>query len=153
MGRITKQEFTDSLKNELEGKLNSSSKGNLTEATSSILTITGGTGATIGNVSVQVKQASGSQSGYLSSTDWTTFNNKQPAGSYLTSETQLSKGTTSGSGNAVTDISLSNHTITLIKGTTFLTSETQLSINNATGDYVSDVSVSIMLLRKPKQRF
>jgi len=27
----------------------------------------------------QVKQASGSQSGFLSSTDWTTFNNKQSA--------------------------------------------------------------------------
>ena len=32
----------------------------------------------------------------------------------------LSKGTTSGSGNAVTDISVSGHTITLTKGTTFI---------------------------------
>ena len=52
-------------------------KGNLTEATSSVLTITGGTTAVIGSgTSIQVKQASGAQSGYLSSTDWTTFNNK-----------------------------------------------------------------------------
>jgi hypothetical protein len=52
-------------------------KGNLTEATSSVLTITGGTSAVIGSgTSIQVKQASGSQSGFLSSTDWTTFNNK-----------------------------------------------------------------------------
>lgn len=50
---------------------------NLTEATSSVLTITGGTGALVSAVSIQVKQASGSQSGFLSSTDWTTFNNKQ----------------------------------------------------------------------------
>lgn len=55
------------------------STGNLTEATSSVLTITGGTGALISSASIQVKQASGSQSGFLSSTDWTTFNNKQSA--------------------------------------------------------------------------
>jgi hypothetical protein len=49
---------------------------NLTESTSSVLTITGGTGALISAASIQVKQASGSQSGFLSSTDWTTFNSK-----------------------------------------------------------------------------
>jgi hypothetical protein len=55
-------------------------KGNLTEATSSVLTITGGTGAVIGSgTSIQVKQASSTVSGFLSSTDWTTFNNKQNA--------------------------------------------------------------------------
>jgi hypothetical protein len=52
--------------------------GNLTEATSSVLTITGGTGAVIGGgTSIQVIQATTSVSGFLSSTDWTTFNNKQ----------------------------------------------------------------------------
>jgi len=52
-------------------------KGNLTETTSSVLTITGGTASVIGSgVSIQVKQASAVQSGYLSSTDWSTFNNK-----------------------------------------------------------------------------
>lgn len=55
-------------------------KGNLTETTSSVLTITGGTNAVIGSgTTLQVKQASGSQAGYLSSTDWSTFNNKQAA--------------------------------------------------------------------------
>ena len=54
--------------------------GNFTETASSILTITGGTGAVIGSgLTVQVKQASGSQSGFLSSTDWTAFNGKQAA--------------------------------------------------------------------------
>ena len=54
--------------------------GNLTEATSAVLTITGGTGAVLGTgASIQVKQASGSVSGYLSSTDWSTFNGKQAA--------------------------------------------------------------------------
>ena len=54
--------------------------GNLTEATSSVLTITGGTGAVLGSgTSIQVKQATTSVSGFLSSTDWTTFNNKASA--------------------------------------------------------------------------
>ncbi len=53
-------------------------KGNLTEATSSVLTITGGSNAVIGSgTTIEVKQASSTVNGYLSSTDWTTFNNKQ----------------------------------------------------------------------------
>lgn len=55
-------------------------QGNLTETTSSVLTITGGTNAVWGSgTAIQVKQSSGSQSGYLSSTDWSTFNSKQSA--------------------------------------------------------------------------
>jgi len=50
--------------------------GSLTEATSSVLTITGGTNSVLGNVSVQVKLAGAVQSGYLSSTDWNIFNDK-----------------------------------------------------------------------------
>ena len=54
--------------------------GNLTEATSSVLTITGGTGAVLGSgTSIQVKQASSSVSGFLSSTDWSAFNGKASA--------------------------------------------------------------------------
>jgi hypothetical protein len=50
----------------------------LTEATSSVLTITGGTDAVLGTgTTIQVKQAGSSQSGFLSSADWTTFNSKQ----------------------------------------------------------------------------
>jgi len=53
-------------------------KGNLTEATSSVLTISGGTSSVIGSgTSIEVKQASALQSGFLSSTDWSTFNGKQ----------------------------------------------------------------------------
>lgn len=54
--------------------------GNLTESTSAVLTISGGGSSVIGaGTTIQVAQASGSVSGYLSSTDWTTFNNKQAA--------------------------------------------------------------------------
>ena len=47
---------------------------------------------------------------------------------FLQSESSLSKGTTSGNGNAVTDISVSGHQITLTKGSTFLTSETDPTV-------------------------
>ncbi len=68
--------------------ISAATTGNLTEATSSVLTITAGTGAVLGSgTSIQVKQASGSVSGYLSSTDWTTFNNKSPSGNFATSGT------------------------------------------------------------------
>jgi hypothetical protein len=52
-------------------------KSNLTEATSSVLTITGGTNSVLGaGTTIQVKQANTTTSGYLSSTDWNTFNNR-----------------------------------------------------------------------------
>ena len=50
---------------------------NLTETSSSVLSIAGGTGAVYGNgTSIQVLQATSTQSGYLGNTDWNTFNNK-----------------------------------------------------------------------------
>ena len=71
---------TSSIQNQLNGKQATLTFGNLTESTSSILTITGGTGAVIGTgTSIQVSQATTSTSGYLSSADWNTFNNKQTA--------------------------------------------------------------------------
>ena len=66
-------------------------------------------------------------------------------GTVITSETQLSKGTTTGSGNAVTDISVSNHQIMLTKGATFLTDHQSIKTINGnslvgTGD-VTIISV------------
>lgn len=55
----------------------SGTKGNLTETTSSVLTINGGTGAILGSgVTIAVKQAGSSQNGYLTSVDWNLFNDK-----------------------------------------------------------------------------
>lgn len=63
-------------------------------------------------------------------------------GTVITSETSLSKGTGSGSGNAVTDISVSGHQITLTKGKTFLESETDpvFSASAAAGITSSDIT-------------
>lgn len=61
-------------------KQNALTFGSLSEATSSILTIIGGSGAVIGGgTTIQVKKSSSSQDGYLSSIDWSTFNSKEPA--------------------------------------------------------------------------
>ena len=51
--------------------------GNLSETTSSVLTITGGTSAVIGSgATIEVSQASTSQSGYINNIDWTRFDDK-----------------------------------------------------------------------------
>lgn len=66
--------------NTFNSKQNALTFGNLTEDTSSVLTITGGTGSVIGSgTTIQVKQATSSQDGFLDSADWTTFNAKQNA--------------------------------------------------------------------------
>lgn len=86
-----------------------SAAGNVTELTSNILTIAGGTGAVLtSGLTILVKLAATAQSGYLSSTDWNTFNNKL--------STTLASGTllVGSSGNVATartisgDITISN---------------------------------------------
>jgi len=61
---------TSDVQNQLDSKENTLTKGNLTEDTSAVLTISGGSSAIIGSgVTIQVKLAGSGQSGYLSSTD------------------------------------------------------------------------------------
>ena len=80
----------------LATKQNTLTLGNLTESTSNILTITGGSNAIIGSgLSIQVKLATTSQSGYLSLTDWTTFNSKQSSLGF-TPENITNKGVANG---------------------------------------------------------
>ena len=66
--------------NTFNGKQNALTLGNITEVNSNVFMFPdGGTGKTIGNFSIQMIQAGATYNGYLSSTDWTTFNNKQNA--------------------------------------------------------------------------
>lgn len=89
--------------NTFNSKQNALTFGNLSETGSSILTITGGTGAVIGSgTTIQVAQASATTSGFLSSTDWSTFNGKQPAGNYITALT--GEVTASGPGSVAATI-------------------------------------------------
>lgn len=72
--------------------------GNLTDAGTDGITVTGGTGAVIGSgTSLSQHVADTTHNGYLSSTDWNTFNGKQAAGSYITALT--GDGTAAGPGS------------------------------------------------------
>ncbi len=55
------------------------SLGNLTDAGTDGIIVTGGTGALITSASLAQHVADTTHNGYLSSTDWNTFNNKEPA--------------------------------------------------------------------------
>jgi hypothetical protein len=58
---------------------------------------------------VSITQATTSTNGYLSSTDWNTFNNKQPAGSYITALT--GDVTASGPGSAAATLATVNSNV------------------------------------------
>jgi len=83
--------------------------GNITEATSSVLTITGGTGAALtSGLTIQVLQAGAAQSGYLSTTDWNTFNNKLSS-SLTSAYIYVGNGSNVATGVALSgDISITN---------------------------------------------
>ncbi len=62
--------------------------GNLTDVGTDGIVITSGTGAVIGTgTSIAQHVADSTHNGYLSSTDWSTFNGKQAAGNYITALT------------------------------------------------------------------
>lgn len=85
--------------------------GSISTSTSGV-TVTGGAGATVGPaVAINVATSSGSTVGLLTAADWTTFNGKQPAGSYLTALT--GDVTASGPGSSVATIA--NGAITNVK--------------------------------------
>ena len=77
------------------------------------ITSTGGLTPTIG-----ITQSGAASNGYLSSTDWNTFNNKQPAGTYVTSVSVVSANGLAGtsSGGATPALTLSTTITGLLKG-------------------------------------
>jgi hypothetical protein len=111
-------------------------KGSLTESTSGVLTITGGTSAVIGSgTTIQVKQASASQSGYLSSTNWSTFNNKQDtiqggATSIVSSDLTASRALTSDAGGKVAVSATTSAELGYVSG---VTSAIQTQLNAKQG--------------------
>jgi len=76
---------TDSSKN-----LVSQATGNLTDVGTDGIVISNGSGAVIGSGTSLAQHVSDTtHNGYLSSTDWNTFNGKQPAGSYVAGASNL----------------------------------------------------------------
>lgn len=117
--------------------------GNLTEATSSVLTITGGSGAVIGGgTSIQVKQATTSISGFLSSTDWNTFNGKASALSGTTN--YVAKFTSSTAiGNSIIFDNGTNIGISQANPFSGATSLTGIAISDRGGIYKLNVNNAI----------
>lgn len=76
----------------------STTVGNLTDAGTDGITVTGGTGAVFGSgTSLSQHVADATHNGYLSSADWSTFNGKQAAGNYITALTGDATATGPGS--------------------------------------------------------
>ena len=67
---------------------------------------------------LSITQATASTNGYLSSTDWNTFNNKQPAGTYVTAVSVVSANGLAGtsSGGATPALTLSTSITGILKG-------------------------------------
>lgn len=83
--------------------------GSISTSTTGV-SVGSGANSTVGpNVTVNVQTASGSQPGLLSAADWTTFNNKQAAGNYITALT--GDATASGPGSAVLTLATVNSNV------------------------------------------
>lgn len=98
-------------------------RGNLTDVGTDGIVITGGTSAVWGaGTSLAQHVADSTHNGYLSSTDWSTFNGKQAAGNYITALTGDVTATGPGSvaatiaANAVTNAKLAQMATLTIKG-------------------------------------
>ena len=95
--------------------------GNLTDAGTDGITITGGTGAVLGSgTSISQHVADTSHNGYLASADWNTFNGKQASGNYATSGSgDVSWSAPSGAGPVTTSlVATSNSSLTTLSGLT-----------------------------------
>jgi hypothetical protein len=96
--------------NTFNSKQNALTIGNLTDAGTDGITVTGGTGAVIGSgTSISQHVADSTHNGYLSSADWSTFNGKQAAGNYITALT--GDATASGPGSAALTLATVNSNV------------------------------------------
>lgn len=118
------------------------SVGNLTDLGTDGIVITGGTGAIIGASGVQIAQhiADTTHSGYLSSTDWNTFNSKQGGGNYISALT--GDVTATGPGSVTGSLTAtSNSTLTSISSLT--TAVGLATIGNITTGQWNGTTISI----------
>ena len=117
--------------------------GNFTEVNSNVFMFPDGTtGKTIGNLSIQMIQAGASTNGYLSSTDWTTFNNKQAnitggASTITTSNLTASRALTS---NAIGKVDVSTVTSTELGYLSGVTSAIQTQLDAKQGTITNPVT-------------
>ena len=115
------------------------------------LSSTVATGTTTPVITLQVPTASATNRGALSSTDWSTFNGKQPAGSYLTASTGVT--TFNGSTTGLTPATATSGAITLAGtlvatngGTGIAGTLTGFAYMNGTGAYTVATSAQSLTL-------
>ena len=92
-----------------QGRLTAASNGAAPVTSVTATAPVASTGGTTPNISMTVANAT--TNGYLTSTDWTTFNNKQPSGTYVTSVSGTSGRVTS-TGGTTPVIDLATTTVT-----------------------------------------
>lgn len=113
---------TSAIQTQLNGKQATLTIGNLTDAGTDGIVVTGGTGAVIGaGTSLAQQRADATHNGYLASTDWSAFNGKQAAGNYITALTGDVTATGPGS-VAASLVATSNATLTTLSALTTATS-------------------------------
>lgn len=88
------------------------STGTLSDVGTDGIIVTGGSGCLLSNASLAQHVADTTHNGYLSSTDWNTFNGKQASGSYITALT--GDVTASGPGSAAATAAATQNNITSI---------------------------------------
>lgn len=94
-------------------------RGNLTDAGTDGIVITNGTNSVLGSgTSIAQHVADSTHNGYLSSVDWSTFNSKQPAGTYVTAISIASSNGFAGSssGGATPTLTLSTTITGILQG-------------------------------------
>ncbi len=120
-------------------KQSSLSFGNLTDAGTDGITITGGTGSVIGSgTSISQHVADSTHNGYLSSTDWSTFNSKG-AGSVTSVDMSVPTGL-SISGNPIT--SSGTLALTLTAGYVIPTTTEETNWNTAYTNRITSLTVT-----------
>ena len=124
--------------------------GNAIETGSNVLTINGGSNAIIGTgLTIQVKQSNGSQGGYLSSTDWTTFNNKGVNLGYTPLNPSSNLSDLLSASTALTNLGVSANGAVFL-GHTYSQMRGDLSINNVPN---VDATNPINIVQTPSYRF
>lgn len=117
--------------NTFNGKQAALTIGNLTDVGTDGITITNGTGAVIGSgTSIAQQAADASHNGYLSSTDWTTFNNKGSGAVTSVSVASANGFAGSSSGGATPALTLTTTITGVLKG-----NATAISAATAGTDY------------------
>jgi len=126
-------------------KQNSLTFGNISTSTTGV-TVGSGSNSTVGpNVTIDIQTASGSQTGLLSSTDWTTFNSKQPAGSYvLTTRTINTTAPLTGGGDLSADRTFAMPVATsLADGFLSSTDWSTFNSKQPAGSYITSLTTDI----------